>query len=342
MEPFFLKEYRRLFYFTSSAEYCLTKDKNKILFMERWFQNDRDPKPPDMNLIKRLREKYQTLVFLDGAPHAGNHLLEIIPFADRFFHKSLFKDPGLYRRPLYRRRLFSDYSHRKYGITDARPEIESPLFTSGENASRIELSWNIGLGDYPRRHTRQRIGVALARAGLPGAGRKIFKSGRCPPPPDFSSSRRRIKIHARLEPVLSESTAYQRLVFIKKTVNNPLFVTGTVSQGRYYRELRDSRIVLSPFGWGEVCFRDFEAILSGALLFKPDMSHLVTWPDVYRPGETYVPLDWDGEDLEEKADYYLANDEERRRIAGNAFECYRGQLSSLGERFAGIFAGIIN
>ena len=31
---------------------------------------------------------------------------------------------------------------------------------------------------------------------------------------------------------------------------------------------------MSPFGFGEICYRDFEAMLNGACLIKPDVSHL--------------------------------------------------------------------
>jgi hypothetical protein len=113
------------------------------------------------------------------------------------------------------------------------------------------------------------------------------------------------------------------------------------SQRRYYRELTDAKIVLSPFGWGEVCFRDFEAILSGALLFKPDMSHLKTWPDVYIPYETYVPLDWDGQDLLDKTKQYMEDDKERKRIAENAYHRYQDELSGLVDRFCSLLGDLL-
>ena len=42
--------------------------------------------------------------------------------------------------------------------------------------------------------------------------------------------------------------------------------------------MRHSRICISPFGYGEICWRDFEAILCGCLVVKPDMSHVETNP----------------------------------------------------------------
>lgn len=88
-----------------------------------------------------------------------------------------------------------------------------------------------------------------------------------------------------------------------------------VGRKRYLVEMKFTRIALSPFGWGEVCFRDFEAIACGALLVKPDMSHVQTHPDLYRPFETYIPVKWDLSDLHEKCRYYLQSPQEAQRIA---------------------------
>ncbi|MEI6543744.1 MAG: glycosyltransferase, partial [Methylococcales bacterium] len=73
------------------------------------------------------------------------------------------------------------------------------------------------------------------------------------------------------------------------------------------------------FGYGEVCWRDFEAICTGSLVFKQDMSHTVCSPDIFIPYETYVPLAFDLSDFDEKLNYYLLNEEERVRITRNAF-----------------------
>jgi spore maturation protein CgeB len=74
-------------------------------------------------------------------------------------------------------------------------------------------------------------------------------------------------------------------------------------------------MVLSPFGWGEVCIRDYEAVACGAMLIKPDMSHVHTNPDIFRANETYVPVKWDFSDLADKVDYYMLRPNEAKRIA---------------------------
>lgn len=95
---------------------------------------------------------------------------------------------------------------------------------------------------------------------------------------------------------------------------------GRVKRHKFYAELRRSKLCFSPFGYGEVCWRDYEAHATGALLLKPDMSHLRVLPNVFVPNETYVPLNWDLSDFEDQVRYYLANEKARIRITRQAFE----------------------
>jgi hypothetical protein len=95
---------------------------------------------------------------------------------------------------------------------------------------------------------------------------------------------------------------------------------GRVSRRQYLNELRNSKLCFSPFGYGEVCWRDFEAMSMGALLLKPDMSHLQLGNDFFKPYETYVPLSWDLSDLHEKVEYYVHHALETEGIAHNAFD----------------------
>jgi hypothetical protein len=95
---------------------------------------------------------------------------------------------------------------------------------------------------------------------------------------------------------------------------------GRVSRDEYFKELFDAKLCFSPFGYGEVCWRDFEAMFTGSLLLKPDMSHLDCYPDVFIPYETYVPLAWDLSDFDEKVEHYLNHQAESETIARNAFD----------------------
>ncbi|MFB6187949.1 MAG: hypothetical protein ABEI86_13935, partial [Halobacteriaceae archaeon] len=103
----------------------------------------------------------------------------------------------------------------------------------------------------------------------------------------------------------ADTVAFQRKLRQKKLGNE--LDTEKVGKWRYWRELRRSKVLVSPFGWGEICGRDFEGFMSGCLLVKPHMDHLETWPPVYEEGETYLGVDWDLSDLPETVDQALEN-----------------------------------
>jgi hypothetical protein len=70
-----------------------------------------------------------------------------------------------------------------------------------------------------------------------------------------------------------------------------------IPHSEYCREMWRSKTVLSPWGWGEACYRDYEAMLMGAVLIKPDTDYVEGWPDVFRSGETYVKCALDFSDI---------------------------------------------
>ena len=78
----------------------------------------------------------------------------------------------------------------------------------------------------------------------------------------------------------------------------------------YIKNLMDSKISLSPFGMGEICFRDFECMHYGTIMLKPNQDLVKTIPDIYEPGKTYIDVKYDWSDLEEKIDYVLSNFDE--------------------------------
>ncbi len=332
--------------YTDDPDWCLHKDKNDCLIMERMFL-----KPPvtDLALLDGLRRRYRRVFFFNGNAGAAIQRPEVLPFVDRFYNKALFSAKSLYTRALYGRELFTDYYHREFGVIDD-PEIE-PSPAPEEALSKVRVGWNIGVGDFPRRHFRQRVGVALSRAISPRLAAPIvhLKEMLDPTPPTFEWARSAsvIDVNARLGNPGHPTIAFHRkhLMGILEAAANRRgwsVAKDRVSIRRYSADLRRSAITFSPFGWGELCFRDFEAIRAGSVMVKPDMGHLATWPDVYIPQETYVPVAWDGSDLEERIAFYLANPERCRRMAENAFELYRSRLAQLPERAAAVLRELID
>lgn len=75
----------------------------------------------------------------------------------------------------------------------------------------------------------------------------------------------------------------------------------------YYNKMSNSKIILAPFGFGEIAPRDLESAMFGSVLIKPDMSHIETTPDLFVPYQTYVPCKHDFSDLNDKIDYVLSD-----------------------------------
>ena len=98
---------------------------------------------------------------------------------------------------------------------------------------------------------------------------------------------------------------------------------GGLAYRDYLRELASSRLCFSPFGYGEVAWRDFEAFMCGSLLIKPDCSHLELEPNVFVAGETYLPVRWDLSDLESTVRSALADPDLQTRLTVEAFERVR-------------------
>ena len=318
---------------TDSPEYCLSKDRNRILIMVRMFLK---PDRVDHALMRSLRDKYERIAFFNGHPGGGLHHGDLLPYVDLYYNKSLWKDRSAYTQKHYGDELFTDYYHREFGIVDENDITAEPVMDK-RHLTKLRLGWNVGVGDFPRSKYGQRAGVALAR--LLGVHWSKGFSKRNNPPPRHNSGA--FQVHARLGFQKRNSLAAQRRLLLDKIADHPAFLTGPKIAPRLYnREVQHSKIVLSPFGLGELCFRDFEAIQSDALLVKPDMSHIQTWPDVFVPGETYVPVQWDGSDVVEKCEYYLRNETERKRIVQNAYQAYREQTDQLCDRFRATMAEI--
>lgn len=92
----------------------------------------------------------------------------------------------------------------------------------------------------------------------------------------------------------------------------------TLSEGNYRLSLLRSKCVLSPFGWGEACCRDYQAMALGAVVIKPNMDHVECWPDIFKAGETYLPCKPDWSDAHQIIQEVVDNWADYRRLRETA------------------------
>ena len=78
-------------------------------------------------------------------------------------------------------------------------------------------------------------------------------------------------------------------------------------KNQYYDNMYKSKIILAPLGYGEMAPRDIESAMFGNVLMKPDMSYILSEPFLYDDDETYIAVNYDWSNLEEKIDYVLSD-----------------------------------
>ncbi|MBT0652937.1 glycosyltransferase [Geomobilimonas luticola] len=290
--------------------------------------------------LKEMRSRGCKIAWFDMRDSTGNTQFEVLPYVDKYLKKQYLKDKNLYRQRLYANRIFSDYFHQRFGVSDSYHEENIPLPVGAE--SKLELSWNLGLSDRRTGGYLERVGYLLT--DLLERVRNVDHRVRWTNP----IINRDVNLVALFHTNYRRKTvAFQRIraLDILATMHLESSVIGgkNFSRRNYLKLLERSKIVLSLFGWGELCFREFEAFMAGACVMMPDVSHLSTWPDIYIPKQTYWPLRWDLEDLEESIDVLLSNEHDRLELAQFGQEIYRQQFSRNGrEIFSQRLKNIIN
>ena len=239
------------------------------------------------------------IITLDNYDSTGRCDFSIIPIIDLYIKKQFLSDFDLYHNSYVGGNIFFDYFIKNHEAII--PDYNNQKYKN-EYRKKLCLGWNLG--------TCHSLIKELYE-------QEYFNNQRD----------RKIDIHCRCEMWKDEIVNTWRsksIDIITKMDNYNVVSTGEkIHFKKYMTELYNSKICVSSFGWGEICFRDFEAIICGSLLIKQDMGHVQTEPNIYIPYETYVPIKWDLSDLADKCKYYLNNNEERRRITKKATEAYK-------------------
>ena len=101
-----------------------------------------------------------------------------------------------------------------------------------------------------------------------------------------------------------------------------------VNRSNYFKELSNSLISISPFGLGEITLKDFESFISGSILFKPNMNHMETFPNIYKDNISAVFFDWNTINLEEKIDLILSDLEFSKSLISNSQKMYNHYMNT--------------
>lgn len=238
------------------------------------------------------------LAIFDTFDQTSSPFFGAIAHVDFYIKSQILKNVSEYRRPYAGGFVVSDWVHRHLGF-----DLEDWNFGSSLPATeevKLICGWNMGIS---RRYSSlARLIDLFAR---PWERRPI------------QLNRRFVIPDPGRVPKWEWYQEYRRFCGLRvAALEGDFRLTGNTPLRRraYLQEMARSQIVFSPFGWGEVCFRDFEAIACGAVLVKPDMSHLVTKPDIYEDNVTYKSVRWDLGDLAEVCRWVLDHPRDAREM----------------------------
>ncbi len=291
---------------------------------------------PILSFIEKCRKYTNKIIWMDIADSTGVTHFELLPYVDLYLKKHLLKDKTLYQKEFYGGRIFTDFYHKKFGIIDSQRFNQFyPLDL--KYIYKVGLSWNMGIGDMYNAFSKKNAIRRLFPSYIPASYEIPFTD----PLKD-----RKYDIFLRTSSALArETVAFHRQELIKRLdeilqKNNSISgsVKGKISLKMFREMMGNSKIAFGPFGWGELNVKEYEALIFGAILVRPEISHMETWPEIFIENETYWPFSWGFDDLESVVLECLKDEQKRLRIARNGQEAYRDSISQAGmEKFCDWF-----
>jgi hypothetical protein len=232
-----------------------------------------------------LRPRANRLVWLDSTDSSGETQFEVLDVVDLYTKRHLLKDVNAYTHPSSTINYFEDY------YESLLEKLEIPYFTIRNKATdnkralaekdvdRIRLSWTFAYTDVTSWNRWTQIKRNF-RGGYPSANPSV-----CDLPLEsigafFTSETSDIR------------GAVRKIALDQASIHNWKTMNSKLTNRLYLNALSSVGGAISPFGHGEMTYRDFEVAWFGSLLFKPSVEHLYTFPNVLTPWETYIPLSW--------------------------------------------------
>ncbi len=264
--------------------------------------NYKTPPPVVMRAAARVARSKRpdaSLVYCDGNDELAMQWPGLLRSCDIYWKKHAFRD-----RSLYRRRFRGSTNLTEHALPPGEGAVDSEgeafVLPGGKELRKLVVGSSIGLDD---KIAALKPFLDAADAVPTMAERPHDVILRADVPDNWMGNLRR-----------PAAEVLERLPGRLKV----LHPSGRVPPAQYAQEMLTSKICVSPFGYGEICWRDFEAVAYGCLLIKPDMGHAESRPDIFQPMKTYVPVAWDFSDLEEKLLHCVARPAQCAEIAARA------------------------
>tara|TARA_B100000989_G_C19489844_1_gene449260 strand:+ start:298 stop:1413 length:1116 start_codon:yes stop_codon:yes gene_type:complete len=286
-----------------------------------------------LNFLENSFKKDIKIIWFDLRDSAGTTQFQVLPYVDFYVKKQLYKDLRIYTKDLYGGREYSNYYHKNFDIRDSGKYFMQKLDLKFKK--KILLGWNLGVRNFSFFTKPRFIKLSLfLKNKIEFALNKNISLNKIHL---ANSPKKKYNIFANNRTEISRnSVRFQRELFRKK-INlkyfNDSLINTDVPFKKFYKTLFETKILLSLFGWGEVCYKEFEATVCGCAFVSPNMSNILTWPNIYKKEETYIPVDWNLNNINSILTELIKNDELRCKLVKNAQNEIKSIESENGKKF---------
>jgi hypothetical protein len=322
---FFAENHIELSFFFGFAPEVFNADiifVNSNVFREFW---QSDLKPEIFRFLEKARERHVKIFWFDTTDSTMCTQFEVLPYVDLFLKGQILKDRTQYLTPPRTGRVFTDYFDKLYNSNEYSTDCPVP---EADDLNKIVISWNSGFENYNA--SRYGFEARLRQRLKPYFWEVMSEEIRLKFKP--VDNMREIKASCRVGYSHSRQSVIDHRKAIVEIMEAQGVDCGKVPLKDYFHELENCRLGIGPFGVGEITLRDYEIIICGAVLVKPDMGHLETYPDFFQSWKTYVPHRWDLSDFESVTEKLYNQRSLRVDIAANAQKVYREAVSEAGMR----------
>jgi hypothetical protein len=236
-----------------------------------------------LSWLHSLRNQSESLVWLDQSDSSGTAQFEVVDFVDRYVKRHVLRKPERYHDQNCNVRVHEAYYDRYFESPHGTPRSSSAVDRAStldaEAHSKVRIGWTFAYCDVGSlsRSSQMWRGIRGQYTGIRAGGLE-----------------RPCAISALFTAGHESSIGKAREIALEVAQDNGwLTLRSRLDAREYFHALQQSEISVSPFGWGEMCVRDFEIACAGGALAKPSVEHLSTFPSLLVPHESYVPLSWD-------------------------------------------------
>ena len=267
--------------------------------------------------LESFFKRFPKVIWFDGNDSSGWLRSYVFPFIDIYAKSQVLRDKHYYQEKHPTGILHRDYVIENFNIKD---DVVSKDQISEEDCKKIRVAWGRSYRDRSSKHPFLRpfrkvlppkgYQYTYTKPNLAQRSKTIqYRVNHWPnhPPIDWW----RDKTREKLIEVLNKNSPYELTSF------------EVVPLRKYLKELRNSIVTVSPFGLNEKCAREAWGFICGSLVFKPDVSHLQSFPEVFIDGQTYIAHAWDFSDFEEKLDDILSHPDKYEEIAKEGQNAFR-------------------